>query len=230
MGKDLIERGADISDALAREAGRTNVRTDAPIRVTPDGHGLNVWAARIAEAETLTLATLLGRLGPAARLGHPAGARGPSRRRNSRLRSADAHLESSPARSTPWWPRPARRASTTSPPGRQTSPSVGCRNGTWRWTPSACGAGRSLGLPDGRVAEHHDDLARPVCGFWLDERPGRPVILAAPWRHDPHPDHRACGRVAAAVATERGLPAAGVPGLDDLLGGSGLGRGRLDGR
>ena len=32
------------------------------------------------------------------------------------------------------------------------------------------------------------------------------MVLAAPWRHDPHPDHRACGRAAATVAAERGLP------------------------
>ena len=62
-----------------------------------------------------------------------------------------------------------------------------------------------LGLPDGRVADHQDEVAARL-GAWLDERRGQPIILAAPWRGDPHPDHRACGRAAAAVAAERGLP------------------------
>ena len=61
-GQTLIERGADLSEALARNR-RTDVRTEAPIRVTPDGHGLSVWAERIAEAETLTPAAMVGRLG-----------------------------------------------------------------------------------------------------------------------------------------------------------------------
>ena len=34
----------------------------------------------------------------------------------------------------------------------------------------------------------------------------RPLVLAAPWRHDPHPDHRALGRAGATVASELGLP------------------------
>lgn len=49
-----------------------------------------------------------------------------------------------------------------------------------------------LGLPDGEVGKHVDELAtrlRTVAG--VDS------LLVAPWRHDGHPDHEAVGRVAA---------------------------------
>lgn len=29
---------------------------------------------------------------------------------------------------------------------------------------------------------------------------GLPIVIAAPWRHDPHPDHRAVGEAAAPIA------------------------------
>ena len=49
-----------------------------------------------------------------------------------------------------------------------------------------------LGLPDGQVAHHEDDLlvaARPFVG--------PETVVLAPWRSDGHPDHEAVGRVAA---------------------------------
>ncbi|WP_457207605.1 PIG-L family deacetylase [Nocardioides sp. P5_C9_2] len=59
---------------------------------------------------------------------------------------------------------------------------------------------RCLDLPDGSVAEHEDTLvAELVAAVGLA---GDRTLLAAPWRHDGHPDHEAVGR-AAAVAARR---------------------------
>lgn len=56
-----------------------------------------------------------------------------------------------------------------------------------------------VGLPDGSVAEHEDEL-----GPRLDDliRPGSLVL--ALWRGDGHPDHEACGRAAASAAAAGG--------------------------
>ncbi|WP_299058307.1 bifunctional PIG-L family deacetylase/class I SAM-dependent methyltransferase [uncultured Nocardioides sp.] len=58
-----------------------------------------------------------------------------------------------------------------------------------------------LGLPDGAVAAHHDDLVARVVDAVGD---GRDTLLAATWRHDGHPDHEAVGRAAAAAAVRTG--------------------------
>ena len=52
-----------------------------------------------------------------------------------------------------------------------------------------------LGLPDSSVAAHQDDLAAH-----LDRLVEPGDVIVAPWRHDWHPDHEACGRAAEAVA------------------------------
>jgi LmbE family N-acetylglucosaminyl deacetylase len=52
-----------------------------------------------------------------------------------------------------------------------------------------------LGLPDSSVAAHEDELAEH-----LDRLVEPGDVVVAPWRHDWHPDHEACGRAAAAVA------------------------------
>jgi LmbE family N-acetylglucosaminyl deacetylase len=52
-----------------------------------------------------------------------------------------------------------------------------------------------LGLPDGQLERHAEDLARRL-GELL--RPDDLVL--APWRHDGHPDHDACGRAARVAA------------------------------
>jgi LmbE family N-acetylglucosaminyl deacetylase len=71
----------------------------------------------------------------------------------------------------------------------------------------------ALGLADGTLAG-----AEPVLTSALEDvladlsaRDGRscagaPVLLACPWRGDPHPDHQAVGRVVGALALQRGLP------------------------
>jgi LmbE family N-acetylglucosaminyl deacetylase len=60
-----------------------------------------------------------------------------------------------------------------------------------------------LGLPDGRL----EAAERTLTDQWrrrIDDL-GEPAALAAPCRVDPHPDHRALGRAAAAVAAKRGI-------------------------
>lgn len=57
-----------------------------------------------------------------------------------------------------------------------------------------------LGLPDGRVGGHEDELAQA-----LSERADPGHLWLAPWSSDGHPDHDACGRVASCLAGERGV-------------------------
>lgn len=54
---------------------------------------------------------------------------------------------------------------------------------------------RRLGLPDGNVARHTDEITAAIveCGN---------AVVVAPWRHDHHCDHEACGRAARAAASE----------------------------
>lgn len=54
-----------------------------------------------------------------------------------------------------------------------------------------------LGLPDGAVAGRHDELRRALQAVVA---PGD--LLVAPWEHDHHADHEACGRAARTVAEE----------------------------
>lgn len=58
----------------------------------------------------------------------------------------------------------------------------------------------SLGLPDGRLADHEDGVAELLTGILEAAAPG--AWCAATWRGDGHPDHEAVGR-AAARACER---------------------------
>ena len=52
-----------------------------------------------------------------------------------------------------------------------------------------------LGLPDGRVTDHEDELVGMI-----EERMQADDLWLAPWRRDGHPDHNACGRATTAVA------------------------------
>lgn len=58
-----------------------------------------------------------------------------------------------------------------------------------------------LGLPDGGLAEHEEDLLTALVGLVGD---GRRTLVVAPWRHDGHSDHDAAGRAAAATAARTG--------------------------
>jgi LmbE family N-acetylglucosaminyl deacetylase len=58
---------------------------------------------------------------------------------------------------------------------------------------------RQLGLPDGRVQDHIDQLSE-----MLDEILRPDDLCLTPWCHDGHPDHDACGDVAARIAHSNG--------------------------
>jgi LmbE family N-acetylglucosaminyl deacetylase len=58
-----------------------------------------------------------------------------------------------------------------------------------------------LGLPDGGLAVHSDDLVEAL----LDAIGERPVRLVTPWRGDGHPDHEACAAAGEQVAARRQL-------------------------
>ncbi len=60
---------------------------------------------------------------------------------------------------------------------------------------------RILGLADGGVAGHEDELVDLLVTEIGD---GRGTLLVAPWREDGHPDHDAVGRAAVTVAARTG--------------------------
>ncbi len=66
---------------------------------------------------------------------------------------------------------------------------------------------RRLGIPDGAVGDHGELVRQAIVEEVARSQgsTGQPVVLAAPWRHDPHPDHRAVGEAAARVAAEHGV-------------------------
>lgn len=53
-----------------------------------------------------------------------------------------------------------------------------------------------LHLPDGRLAEHEDDIVAAVG----HRPPSGKALVVAPWRGDRHPDHEACARAAERIA------------------------------
>ena len=61
---------------------------------------------------------------------------------------------------------------------------------------------RFLGLPDGGLREHREQLRRAVEDE-VGALAGARTILCAPWRGDGHRDHRIAGEVAADVASRR---------------------------
>jgi LmbE family N-acetylglucosaminyl deacetylase len=61
-----------------------------------------------------------------------------------------------------------------------------------------------LGIPDGRVTEHEDQVGDAVAGR---ARPGD--LWFAPWPRDGHPDHDACGRATDAVTSRLGVRSLG---------------------
>jgi LmbE family N-acetylglucosaminyl deacetylase len=61
----------------------------------------------------------------------------------------------------------------------------------------------SLGLPDGRLADHEDELTSLLAAILGQAAPG--TWCAATWRGDGHPDHEAVGRTAAAACARTGV-------------------------
>ena len=71
-----------------------------------------------------------------------------------------------------------------------------------------------LDLHDGGLAATEDRLRSAlteVLDGICDETAVDEVVVAAPYRRDPHPDHRAVGRAAIAAAVDLGVPAVGFP-------------------
>lgn len=66
-----------------------------------------------------------------------------------------------------------------------------------------------LGIPDGALTRHEDELASALA----DRLAGRTAVrhVLSLWRHDPHPDHAATGRAAARAARAHGLPTSAFP-------------------
>jgi LmbE family N-acetylglucosaminyl deacetylase len=56
-----------------------------------------------------------------------------------------------------------------------------------------------LGLRDSAVAETEPALRKRIEAYLSSD-----TLLVAPWPHDPHPDHEACGRAAALAADRTG--------------------------
>ncbi len=61
----------------------------------------------------------------------------------------------------------------------------------------------SLGLPDGKLADHEDKLAELLVDILQAAAPQ--TWCAATWRGDGHPDHEAVGRAAAAACARTGV-------------------------
>ncbi len=58
--------------------------------------------------------------------------------------------------------------------------------------------------PDGGLAGHEGEAAEAVASLAAEAD-----VVLAPWRHDPHPDHEAAGRIGAAAARRAGVPLLG---------------------
>jgi LmbE family N-acetylglucosaminyl deacetylase len=56
-----------------------------------------------------------------------------------------------------------------------------------------------LGLADSALERHESVITR-----WLIEHGSRHDVIVAPWEHDWHPDHEACGRASARAASQLG--------------------------
>ena len=79
----------------------------------------------------------------------------------------------------------------------------------WTTATEALGVDRrhALGLADGSLTGQEPTLVHAVETV-LDDVASRTsqVVVAAPWRGDPHPDHQAVGRAAEAAGRSRGVP------------------------
>lgn len=171
--------------------------------VTPGGHVLRVWAAARAAARRLSVADLVGTLGVSA---------GPAT-----LLVAGAHPDDETLGlgrlAHHWSAQVGPTLAMVATAGEACVDHVGPRppglaeRRVAEWNVALDRLGFAdrwvLDLPDGRVADHETDLAARLTHVATQHRP---AALAAPWRHDPHPDHRAVGRAAARVAEQLAIP------------------------
>jgi LmbE family N-acetylglucosaminyl deacetylase len=174
--------------------------------VTPSGHGLSVWAGQRRSAERLEPLALILELGVS---------------RPVPLVVLAAHPDDETlglGRLMHQWAREVGPvAAVVASAGEACFDHVGPRPGDlasrrldeWHAALSVLGVERRqfLGLPDGALTGCEPALAaalQVVADDWL--RSHEQVVLASPWRQDPHPDHRAVGRATEAVAGRLRLP------------------------
>jgi LmbE family N-acetylglucosaminyl deacetylase len=172
--------------------------------VTPGGHALSVWGPRITTAEVVSLRALRQRLGV------ESDAVG--------LLVLAAHPDDETlgcGRLMHTWSRRAPVSAVVATAGEACVDHMGPRPADiamrrlaeWHQAMDTLGVGRRtcLDLPDGRLGMRQSKLEHALA-LWLEQFHDKRVVLAAPWAHDPHPDHGACGRAASAVAARLGLP------------------------
>ena len=70
-----------------------------------------------------------------------------------------------------------------------------------------------LGIPDGLVDARQEQVRQAITDevARCRDSTGLPVVLAAPWRYDPHPDHGAVGEAAARVAADQDVKLLAFP-------------------
>ena len=178
----------------------------APVEVTPAGHRVEVWQPTIARAEVVDLPALTRRLGVAD---------------GARLVVIAAH----PDDETLGAGRLVAEWSRTHGPVTAVLATLGeaCvdhvmvrpadlemrRLEEWRRATTLLGVSehRLLQQPDGQLSQRQTELElRLTEALRARIAAGERLVLTTPWRQDPHPDHRACGRVAARTAARLGLP------------------------
>ena len=178
-------------------------RVDDKIVVTPPGLGVEAWAPRIAAAPRVTLAELLAEMEiPAA---------------EASLIVLGAHPDDESlgcGRLMSMWRRHAGEVTAVLATageaclahlGRAPVGLARRRMVEWQEATEDLGVADRFGadVPDGRVEEHRAQVRRVL--MEAVRAAPRPAVVAAPWRRDPHPDHRACGELAAEIADELGV-------------------------
>lgn len=196
---------ADTRTPADRVAGDALVASDALV-VTPGGHDVAVWAELIGAAPRVTVSEVVRRL-----VDHP----------RATLLVAGAHPDDETiglGRFAAQWAVSVGHVS-----GILATAGEACfdhviprppelsalRLREWRNATSRLGFDEliALGIPDGAVHQYRYRLRLELRGLVERRRSaGERVVLAAPWRHDPHPDHQAVGYAAAQVAQELVVP------------------------
>ena len=197
-----------LSTARGAHAGQAPLLNPETIEVTPAGHDLEHWADARAQAERLDLAGVLDRLGVAHLTDVP-------------LVVLAAHPDDETlglGRLIHHWGRrlgPVYAVVATA--GEACVDHVGDRPvglatrrlAEWEQATAVLGVARTvtLGLPDGGLAAVEPTLVSALEDV-VDSLPtgSDQLVLACPWRCDPHPDHRAVGRATATLAGRHGWP------------------------